>query len=119
LDWKRYKQICDTPNVFSRWMLEQTIELTELPLAAEIDAVLGTVPLHKPADHSGGEGVDMFELAFTEDQVNAIRLAVLKATSAGQTTSGTQNRGLGGFLEAWSEYARYLSHGKQARGEQA
>jgi hypothetical protein len=114
LDWKRYKQICDTPNVFSRWMLQQTIELTEPSLAAQIDAVFATVPVAQPADHSGGEVVDMFELAFTQDQVDAICLAVLTAASAGQTTSGTRDRGLGGFVEAWSEYSEHLSRSEQA-----
>ena len=98
-------------------MLEQTIELAELPLAAEIDAVLESVPVPKPEDHRGGEVADMFELAFTRDQVAAIRLAVLQAISAGQTTSGTRDRGLGGFMEAWSEYDEHLSRGEQVRSQ--
>ena len=29
MDWRTYKKLADQPEVFSRWMLEQTLELIE------------------------------------------------------------------------------------------
>ncbi|MFV2089548.1 MAG: hypothetical protein ACC642_02735 [Pseudomonadales bacterium] len=90
-------------------MLAQTKELTDTASTARIDEVLGAAPVVKPADHQGDELSDMFELTLTGAQVTAIGAAVRAAVSAGQTTTGTRDRGLGGFIEAWSEYAEYLS----------
>ena len=29
MDWERYKSLCDSPQVFSRWMIEQSVELAK------------------------------------------------------------------------------------------
>jgi len=107
LDWERYKQICDTPNVFSRWMLEQTRELTAPLFSVELGGVLEKIPVPKPADHHGERATDMFELSLEPDQVLAIAEEVAQAVRLSRTTSGTAGRGLGGFQEAWAEYAAY------------
>jgi hypothetical protein len=108
VDWDRYRQLCDTPGVFSRWMLEQTQELLEPDLAMRIARVLTDPPLPKPSDHRGGAATDMFLLALTREDVARICRSVAAAAEAGVTTSSTTGRGLGGFREAWEEYLRAL-----------
>jgi hypothetical protein len=110
MDWARYKALCDSPEVLSRWMIEQTLELLgDADAAAALRAVLGGAPLEKPSDHRGGMATDMFVLALSLGQVRAISEAVQGAVASGQTTSGTRTRGLGGFVEAWDEYQRHLA----------
>jgi hypothetical protein len=41
-------------------------------------------------------------------EVAACREAVDRAATAGRTTTATRERGLGGFVEAWDEYHRWL-----------
>ncbi len=67
MDWSAYKSLCDSPQTFSRWMLEQSVELLadEAPLAERVAAVLRDTPLEKPVDHRGGAPTDMFTLALS------------------------------------------------------
>jgi hypothetical protein len=104
LDWERYKQICDTPAVFSRWMLEQSCELLSPALCARVDHAMVRGVLDKPAGHRGGTPTDMFVLTLTLEEVESILATILAAEAAGKTTSGTRDRGLGGFAAAWGEY---------------
>ena len=110
MDWNRYKRLCDQPNVVSRWLLEQTLELVE---GHEIEAVLrGTLslePLEKPADHRGGEVTNMYHLDLSRAQCEAIVQLVQAARDAQSVTSKTTGRGLGGFVEAWQEYRDWKS----------
>ena len=108
LDWDAYKRLCDTPAVISRWMLEQTAELLEESLCAALESAMRHAPLAKPADHKGDAGTDMFQLGLEREQVLAVHARVAAAVQAGETTSGTRSRGLGGFEEAWREYAESL-----------
>jgi len=109
MDWARYKALCDAPEVFSRWMLEQTLELLgDAHPAAALEATLRGAPLEKPADHRGGAATDMFVLALPITEVRAVVEAVAHAVARGETTGATRQRGLGGFVEAWSEYERHL-----------
>ena len=101
-DWPSYKELCDRPNVLSRWMLTETASLLEPPLRQRLLAQLAT-PLPKPADHRGGPDTDMFEVALSEADAHGVRLAVERAVQAGTRSPGTQSRGLGGFVEAWRE----------------
>lgn len=110
MDWETYKALCDSPDVGSRWLLEQTLELVDRPeLAARLRQCLQTGPVEKPADHQGGPETDMFRMALTLDEVRAIRERVEAAAAAGTETSGTRGRGLGGFVETWREYERFLA----------
>lgn len=111
MDWDRYKRICDRPDVFSRWMLEQTRELVEADLALRLAAVQDGLPVEKPADHLGGAPTDMFALTLSVLEVERICLAIESAITAGVTTSATRRRGLGGFQEAWTEYLTGLATG--------
>ena len=90
-------------------MLEQTLELLgqREPCSALL-AVLQGVPIETPADHRGGPSVDMFQLALTDGEATQVLAVVSAAAASGATTAGTRSRGLGGFVEAWEEYARFL-----------
>lgn len=110
MDWKVYKALCDSPHTFSRWMLEQSIELLadEARLAARLAAALRDESLEKPADHRGGVLTDMFVVTLSVEEARAIDAAVARAVVGGRTTAATKSRGLGGFREAWHEYAMYV-----------
>ncbi|MEM8767817.1 MAG: hypothetical protein AAGE43_10260 [Pseudomonadota bacterium] len=104
MDWECYKRICDEPQVFSRWMLEQTRELVGPRLGACIDPAALGLPYNKPVDHRGGGATDMFRLALDRAVVGSIHRAVQTAVLDQRRSSGTRERGLGGFEEAWAEY---------------
>ena len=109
MDWARYKALCDQPDYWSRWMLEQCVELfqqlDEPDLSLALQQVLHTQPLAMPDDHHGHPTTEMFQLRLSPSQYKAAVAAVSAAVAKGLTTSGTSSRGLGGFLEAWREYA--------------
>lgn len=110
MDWDRYKRLCDQPNVISRWMLEQTLELVaEQETAAVLRAALASAPLQKPPDHRGGPATDMYVLHLGGPQLEAIVALVQAARATGTVTSATTQRGLGGFVEAWNEYLNWDS----------
>ena len=109
MGWAEYRVLCDRPDYWSRWMIEQTIELLdELDRQALIEPLsraLKDRPLEKPDDHKGGAGLDMHHLECGLPTRRAIASAMVDAKRLGLTTSGTRGRGLGGFAEAWREYA--------------
>ncbi len=116
MDWQRYKQLCDQPNVFSRWMLEQTLELVDSAagpgaqsLAQRLAQALRQAAVSKPADHTGARATDMLVLVWSVDEVVAMVDLVKLAMAEERTSVATRQRGLGGFVEAWQEYARHLS----------
>jgi len=116
MDWERYKAICDTPDVCSRWLLEQTLELVaDDGLAAHLRADMARAPIDKPADHRGDAATDMFAMTLGHDEVAALRRRVEQAAAAGETTSATRGRGLGGFIEAWREYEQFLERRRDSR----
>ncbi|HEY6598263.1 MAG TPA: hypothetical protein VIZ30_03085 [Pseudomonadales bacterium] len=110
MDWSAYKSLCDSPHTFSRWMLEQSLELLadEALLAERVATVLRDTPLERPADHRGGAPTDMFTVALSAMEARAIDAVVTRAVADGRTTMRTRARGLGGFREAWHEYAMYV-----------
>lgn len=108
MEWGRYKQLCDSPDAFSRWMLEETSELVGEPLVGVLRRAMAGEPIDKPDDHSGTELTDMFSLSLCPEQAGAIHARVAEAVGAAQTTTRTRSRGLGGFEEAWREYVQYL-----------
>ncbi len=119
MDWQRYKARCDSPDIWSRWMLVQTIELLrkDAALAAPLRCALAGVPLAKPPGHKGGAATDMFQLRLSLAQADAVVAVVRRAVERGRETEGTRGRGLGGFLEAWLEYRRFLLAGEHRREE--
>ena len=104
MNWDDYKKRCDNPRVFSRWMLEQTADLVDEPQARALRDVMRARPLDKPADHKGGSATDMFELDLDQAVGVAILEAVQAAVAEGRTSAGTRERGLGGFVAAWTEH---------------
>ena len=50
----------------------------------------------------------MFAVTLSVEEARAIDRAVAGAVVGGRTTTATQSRGLGGFREAWHEYAMYV-----------
>ena len=110
MDWKCYKQRCDSPEMWSRWMLNETIGLVgaQSSFGLTLEAAMRATPLEKPLDHRGGPATDMFELDLGASEVDAIVLEIEQAAQRNATTSG--GRGLGGFVEAWQEYQRQVSN---------
>lgn len=111
MEWGRYKQLCDQPNVLSRWLLEQTQELAgqaDSSIVPLLEATLQGTPLPKPLDQKEARATDMFTLTWSPRQVAVVVELVSSARARGTTTSATRLRGLGGFVEAWQEYATYL-----------
>jgi hypothetical protein len=113
MDWNDYKALCNSPRMFSRWMLVQSIELLsdEPRLADALARVLHGTPLDKPLDHRGGALTDMFEVALGVDEARSVHRVVADAVRTGRTTPATEPRGLGGFAEAWLEYVCYVEGG--------
>ena len=108
MDWQRYKQLCDRPNVLSKWMLEQTLELVAGSEVAELlQNTLAGQPLQKPAGHTGGDATNMYVLDLTPAQREVIAEVVRASRDAAVQTSATVGRGLGGFVEAWHEYLNW------------
>ena len=111
MDWDEYKARCDSPEVWSRWMLAQTLELLsgDAELSAPLHRALNGEPIAKPPGHKGGDATDMFELRLDEVQADAVVARVRRAVERGAETEGTRGRGLGGFLEAWMEYRGFIA----------
>lgn len=112
MQWECYKRLCDQPNVLSRWLLEQTQELAEQadsPVVPLLDATLAGTPLSKPTDQKQAAATDMFTLTWSQQEVAGVIELLGAARTRGATTSATRIRGLGGFVEAWQEYATYLN----------
>jgi hypothetical protein len=111
MNWSEYKALCNRPDVWSRWMLEQTAALLdasgEPELAARIVHMLDAEPLPKPADHKGGAITDMFLLSLDRHEVERIADVIAAAAARGLRTPAAPARGLGGFVEAWREYGQW------------
>lgn len=108
MDWQTYKEITDRPEVMSRWMLEQSAELVPKALAHRMLQHVRLAPVAKPLGYKGTRHVDMFELDLAAEDVRQILACVRAAVAAERTTSGTRDRGLGGFLPAWQALADAL-----------
>ena len=111
MDWDEYKTRCDSPEVWSRWMLGETLELLsgDAELSAALRRAMAGEPIAKPPGHKGGDTTDMFELRLDAAQADAVVARVRRAVERGAETEGTRGRGLGGFLEAWFEYRGFIA----------
>ncbi len=92
-------------------MLEQCIDLLGQLERAELSRPLlhavAQAPLEVPADHKGSDATRVFPLLLTPRERADILQAILDAERLGLRTPQTAKRGLGGFIEAWREYAEY------------
>lgn len=108
VDWDEYKRRCDEPGTFSRWMLQQTMELLQQAqaeeLALKVGSALHAAPMPKPQGHKAGALTDMFVLDLPVADARAVMAWLRHAVESDWRTSGTHARGLGGFVEAWTEY---------------
>jgi limonene-1,2-epoxide hydrolase len=120
MEWDDYKRLCDSPRTFSRWMLEQCVELlaSETELRDALIRSMCAAPLDRPIDHRGDPRTDMFEVVLVPEEARAIHGIIEAAVREGRTTGSTKSRGLGGFEEAWREYVVYveLNEGQLLRG---
>ncbi|MFK7914624.1 MAG: nuclear transport factor 2 family protein, partial [Pseudomonadales bacterium] len=114
VSWETYKALADSPQVWTRWMLEQTLELLRWDdaagsaVAVAIASVLAESALAKPADHRGAPSTDLFKLDLSTAETGQLLGLVRRAEREGVRTSGTMQRGLGGFRAAWNEYDEFL-----------
>lgn len=65
-------------------------------------------PLDVPADYKGPPGTRMHRVDLPPPMREEILAAVEHASVRGIMTPQTATRGLGGFVEAWREYAAYV-----------
>jgi hypothetical protein len=111
MEWSYYKVLCDQPDYWSRWMLEQCVDLLEQLEKPHLHGLLSeamhTTPLAVPADHKGALATQMFKLSLSKNQRLEILTAIESAVEGGLATQHTANRGLGGFIQAWQEYVHY------------
>ena len=111
MDWTTYKLLCDRPDHWSRWMLEQCCQLLgqleERALRLALEQALNGEPLATPPDHVGQAATQMFRLELETDERQALLAAMRKASERKLTTPHTQTRGLRGFVQAWQEYAGF------------
>ncbi len=111
MDWATYKSLCNRPDYWSAWMLEQCeelfLQLREKQLLDDLHRARAATPLPLPDGHSGDSKARMFQLSLPAERRRRMLQAVVAASSQGVTTSGTHSRGLGGFVEAWREFADY------------
>lgn len=126
MQWVRYKSLCDRPGIWSRWMLQQILQLLQwqgapdslrAALVPELQTRLRARPLAKPFDHSGHPSTDMLCWMPEIEPAAALLTLIQKAEAAGFRTSGTMARGLGGFEEAWREYLSALRSGLLQSGD--
>ncbi len=111
MKWSTYKQLCDRPDYWSRWMLEQCIDLLaqlhEESLRGVLEQALQGEALPVPEDHRGPVASAMYHLMLSGESRLAMVSAISKARELGLYTAQTEGRGLAGFVEAWQEYAEY------------
>lgn len=120
MDWSTYKKQAESPAVWTRWMLEQSLELTALVGVASQDppttlrlALMNALEgpaLAKPDDHRGDTATDLLPLQLDLVEVRQMLALVHRAVIEGIRTSGTMQRGLGGFQAAWTEYFQHLEN---------
>ena len=109
MEWSAYRQLCDSPNVFSRWALEQSKTQLNTDLRDAIDAVLLKQHLEKPHGHKGDKRTDMFQLQLPPRAVNEIIECLNHAHELKKQTSGSVIRDYTGLIKAWEEYAAKYS----------
>ena len=111
MNWATYKLLCDRPDYWSRWMLEQCcqllVQLDESSLRLVLEQALNSEPLLTPVDHTGTDATQMFRLQLSLEQRQNLLVAIQQASACKLTTPHTQARGLGGFVQAWQEYVSF------------
>lgn len=104
MEWAKYRELCDSPNVFSRWALEQTKLQVDPDLRRVFDQILISQYVEKPSDHKGDERTDMFVLELDRTAIREIIECLQSAESSNKKTRGSVVRGFDGLIKAWEEY---------------
>ena len=114
MDWGEYKALCDRPDYWSAWMANQCQELLQRSVVADADGVatklrqdLRRPALARPVDHKGGVETWMYQVSLSKAQCHILMQVIDQAQEQGCKTSGTQIRGLGGFLANCQELLQF------------
>ncbi len=113
MDWVTYKSLCDRPDYWSGWMLEQSelllSQLDEQRLVLALRESRAEQPLDVPDGFQGPHHARMYHLSLPPIIRAEVSYAIQQAVEQGLTTPDTADRGLGGFAEAWREFAEHRS----------
>ena len=114
MDWQTYKQLCDQPDYWSAWMIDQCCQLLQASDVPKALAVAQTLQMDRkkpclpqPADHTGDSRTQMFQVTITLEQCQLLLGVIEHAARQRLFTQGTKSRGLGGFAEACEELIRW------------
>ena len=107
MQWDEYKELCDHPSVLTRWLLEQTLRITDPECARKLESILKTVPIDKPIGHKGGVATDMFYSSLSREVIAHIVEQVQIAVATGKRTTGPIERDYTGIEKAWLEYLHW------------
>lgn len=114
MDWQTYKRLCDQPDYWSAWMIDQCCQLLQASDVSEATAVDQTLRadlsrpfLPQPPDHSGDVRTQMFQVTITQEQAQLLLGVIDHAACKRAFSQDTQSRGLGGFAEACEELIQW------------
>ncbi len=114
MDWQTYKRLCDQPDYWSAWMIDQCCQLLQASDVSEATVVDQTLRsdlsrpfLPQPPNHSGDVRTKMYQVTITQEQGHLLLEVIEHAARQRLFTQGTQSRGLGGFAEACEELIRW------------
>ena len=114
MDWQTYKRLCDQPDYWSAWMIDQCCQLLQASDVSEATAVDQTLRadlsrpfLPQPADHTGDSRTQMFQVTITQEQAQLLLGVIDHAACKRAFSQDTQSRGLGGFAEACEELIQW------------
>lgn len=106
VDPKKYKAICQRPDVFSRRELRETrrvLRAVSRPEVELISAILSSARIEKPSKHAGGPETDYFRCGITLEKVNQIVEALCDAEAA-----MPEVHWLASLVDRWTSYAEHL-----------
>ena len=102
MDWSTYKEICERPDVFSRWALDLTASHLTCSLAEKLSHGISKSSIPKPQDHKGDRRTDMFRLNLPQEVQQAI-LTHLTKLSHDESQKPDTNRKLTNLVSSWRE----------------
>ena len=114
MDWQTYKRLCDQPDYWSAWMIDQCRQLLQASDVSEATAVDQTLCadlcrpfLPQPPEHSGDVRTRMYQVTITQEQGQLLLNVIEQAVGKRAFSQDTQSRGLGGFAQACEELIRW------------
>ena len=114
MDWQTFKQLCDQPDYWSVWMIDQCWELLQASDVPKALAGAQTLQMDRkkpclpqPADHTGDSRTQMFQVTITQEQAQLLLGVIEHAACKRAFSQDTQSRGLGGFVPACEELIQW------------